>query len=265
MKNNFFIKPCGIPQIEFAHSFTAKQYSNHFKAKYPETQFIEIAYIKEGEVTFTKENGEKIFAKAGSAVCIPSHMSMGVQASVPHTHHTVGFRLNYTVENGDSSDSLCLSNVMVFSESGRVLSLIDEIIRLHTIRTKGMLACSGLFLELLEWLDRHNRESEFNSDEKLYIRRAKEYIFANLHSPIHQRDIALHLGITPEYLCNIFKAAEGVSVIKFVNLLKLEQIRTLMTAHNLTLAAASEQYGYNDPNYVSRLHKKYFGYNITEA
>ena len=78
-----------------------------------------------------------------------------------------------------------------------------------------------------------------------------------------QRDIAAHLGITPEYLCSIFKKSEGVSIMHFINTVKLTSIRSLMEKDGLTLAQAAHLYGYADPNYVSRLHKQYFHINIT--
>ena len=52
-------------------------------------------------------------------------------------------------------------------------------------------------------------------------------------------------------------------MMAFINRVKLEQIRTLMENNHLTLARAAEQYGYSDPNYVSRLYSKYFGTPIT--
>ena len=80
-----------------------------------------------------------------------------------------------------------------------------------------------------------------------------------------QRAAAKSLGITPEYLCAVFRKSEGRSLIRFTNELKLENILELMRSKGVTLAEASAQYGFSDPNYVSRLYKKYFGENITEA
>ena len=71
--------------------------------------------------------------------------------------------------------------------------------------------------------------------------------------------------ITPEYLCSIFKRCESVTLISFINKIKLDRIRTLMEKEGLTLAAAAPMYGYNDPNYVSRLCKKYYGMSLTDV
>ena len=55
-----------------------------------------------------------------------------------------------------------------------------------------------------------------------------------------------------------------MTVMRYVNTLKLENIKTLMDNANLKLYEAAAIYGYSDPNYVSRLYKQLFGYNISE-
>ena len=87
---------------------------------------------------------------------------------------------------------------------------------------------------------------------------------AHLKEPILQKEVAAHLLITPEYLCNIFKKATGESLIKFINSVKLTKIRALILHENLKLNQAAILYGYSDPNYVSKLYKKYYGHNITD-
>jgi AraC-like DNA-binding protein len=118
---------------------------------------------------------------------------------------------------------------------------------------------------LLSELNRINRSTAALNKGYLYASRAKRYIYGHLNLPIQQRDVAAHLGITPEYLCAVFKKSEGISVMRFINTVKLSRIRSLMEKEGLTLAQAAQRYGYADPNYVSRLYKQYFHINITDA
>jgi len=64
-------------------------------------------------------------------------------------------------------------------------------------------------------------------------------------------------------LCSVFKKVEGISFQKYVNYEKLEAIKNLMEKEPVHLYEAAALFGYTDPNYVSRLFKKYYGYNIT--
>ncbi|MBQ8322453.1 MAG: helix-turn-helix domain-containing protein [Clostridia bacterium] len=72
------------------------------------------------------------------------------------------------------------------------------------------------------------------------------------------------MGITSEYLCAVFKKANEVSLIMFINQTKLSKIRSVMKRENRKLYEAAEPYGYSDPNYMSRLFKKYYGKNVTD-
>ena len=62
----------------------------------------------------------------------------------------------------------------------------------------------------------------------------------------------------------VFKKTEGISFQKYVNFEKLEAIKNLMEKEHVHLYEAAALFGYTDPNYVSRLFKKYYGYNITD-
>ena len=56
-----------------------------------------------------------------------------------------------------------------------------------------------------------------------------------------------------------------ISLIKYVNTLKLKGVYALMKKEGFRLYEASAAYGYSDPNYVSTLYKRMFGQNITDA
>ena len=140
-----------------------------------------------------------------------------------------------------------------------------EIARVHSLYPGDELYCGGLFLMLLSELNRINRSTAALNKGYLYASRAKRYIYGHLNLPIRQRDVAAHLGITPEYLCAVFKKSEGISVMRFINTAKLTSIRSVMEKEGISLLHASQRYGFTDPNYVSRLYKQYFHINITDA
>jgi AraC-like DNA-binding protein len=122
------------------------------------------------------------------------------------------------------------------------------------------------FLDLLYEIDRCNRKGRelVIPGEALYTQRAKRYIREHLREPICQSKVAEHLSITPEYLCAVFKKTEGISLIRYVNTAKLSAICSLIEKEHMKLCEAAALFGYSDPNYVSRLFKKYYGYNITD-
>lgn len=273
MKN--YIRIMGLPRVFFAHSYGAESYHNVLDRPSDAPTLLEVTYISKGALHFTLADGSTVTARERSVICNPYTRPLYVHAEARHEHQTVCCHLPFHREEAPPGTAgvlpfgvLCLPFIIPpLAENHPVFSLIDEIILAHTMHTKGEISCAGLMLQLLDRIDCHTRaecDTPVYSNHR-HVKRAKEYIFAHLREPIRQTDIAAHLGLSSEYLCTIFKKTEGVPVMHFINRIKLEQIRQLMETNGLTLAEASELYGYTDPNYASRLYKKYFGHNITEA
>ncbi|MBO4423095.1 MAG: helix-turn-helix transcriptional regulator [Clostridia bacterium] len=252
----------GIPGIVFAHKFSADSYSGCIPASEHRT---EITLITSGSLDMTV-GGVTETAREGDICCNFGKAPLYVNAGQPHSHHTVCFDLVMSrVDQGGHLRGIPLITRSC-EETKELGVLIDEIIRLHTIYPDDKLRSAGVFLQLLSGLDGiDNSQQGVSFGERLYAEKAKEYIYEHIYEPVSQRAVAEHLGITPEYLCAVFRKAAGSPFIRFCNEVKLESIRTLIETKNIPLSQASLQYGYSDPNYVSRLYKKYHGVNITEA
>lgn len=242
-----------LPEICFAHTFGADSYQNEFP---PLPNTIEITYISEGCLRYISK-GEDLTLKKGDIIINTFTRPLRVQAGEHHEHHTAGFHMQFSLS--DTPDISSVPTVLT-APPDRCLNLIDDIIRAYTIDADSSLKTAGLCLQLLYEMsaspDRHGIS--------LYVKKAKNYVFQHLHEPIRQADIADALGITPEYLCNIFKQCENTTVMSYINHVKLDKIRTVLEKEHLPLYKASELYGYTDPNYVSRLYKKMFHANISD-
>ena len=254
-----------LPVILFAHKFKAEEYhgsmNKHHNAK------IEVAIVTEGELN-VKYNGKWYSLKRGDVLCNLFDSPLEVHSSAPHSHHTVCFGVDFEPTDDKKNNATALSFVTRPPENSTTfLHLIDEIIKSHTTNSENHLKHAGLFLQLLGELDNASRQAENNCSpyEFHYVKRAKKYIYEHLSEQIQQKDIATHLGISPEYLCTVFKKVEGVSIIHFINEFKLMHIKSMMETMNISLNQAAAQYGFSDPNYVSKLYKKYYNEPITRS
>ncbi len=257
-----YIQPLALPRLLFAHAYSANTYTNMLL---PRRNSVEITYICSGTLTFTQA-GQSFTASAGDVHCNIFDVPRRVQTQTPHSHHTVCFTFPFSVAQQPGLGFHCLPVVTHTGEdSHRVLALIDAIIRENDQNTGRELTCTGLFLQLLDLVaacaDR--TRTDLRHSDLQYIEKAKKLIFSNLTQKISQRQIAEQLGITPGYLCAVFKKVEGIPLMQFVNRAKLEKVRALMEKEHLKLYQAAERYGYTDPNYVSRLYQKYFHTHIT--
>ena len=257
-----YVNLTGLPKLYFAHIYGAEGYVNELPAC---ENKIEISYVSEGRMCGVK--GDMSYTNEKYDVSCNLYLTKAlVNCKGFHEHHTVAYRVPFELADKKEETALNLPVRLSLSEYGRIHELIDEIIRLNTLHPERHFALSGLFLQLLEeysFLSKTSEEKRYQS-AALYVHKAKEYIYKNLHRPIMQKEIAKQLGITPEYLCIVFKKANDMPLMQFVNKVKLSKIRTVMKHENLKLYEAAELYGYSDPNYVSRLFKKYYDKNITD-
>lgn len=255
-----YLSVYSLPKIRFAHTYSATDYHNYFK---PSSDIIEITYVSKGHLHYHAESYDFTATEGDIVVNTYTH-ALTVDSEGFHEHHTTSFLLKYDVTNEPCKNSLPFSlHVLTPSECCR--NLIDEIIRNQTIYNDSGLKCSGLFLQLIYELSKNVYKDASNFGSYLYVKKAKNYIFEHIHEPIKQTDIAQYLGITPEYLCSIFKQCENTTMMSYINRVKLESIASTMSREHLPLYKAAELYGYSDANYVSRLYKKMFQTNITDV
>lgn len=258
-----YIKIKSMPKLVFAHTFQAPMYHNQLQKK---QNMIEIGYIKEGQSRIINNSSQFEFHE-GDIFCLLYRDTATIQAENYHSHHTVGFCTEFILSPEPIDETIPLTEyIKASSHSVNAYKLIDDIVRLKNFHPENTLSCIGLFLQLLDELGNECRRHDphYVTGEHRYVRKAKQYIYENIAYPIKQKDIAAYLGITPEYLCNIFKKVTGESVIKFINQRKLENIRELIKREHIPLYQAAELYGFSDANYVSRLYKQYFNANITQ-
>lgn len=256
-----YIQLLGLPEIFFAHTFGALKYKNQLD---PFQNKIEIGYVAEGIASFRQEN-ETITAEKYDVYCNLFQQKNFIECNSFHEHHCTAFFVPFIFVEKEA-DALSLPRHLPLSKYEKIHELIDEIIRLNTIHPERKITLSGLFLQLLDEYSAHSKTnmSKEYSSSAIYVSKAKQYVYENLYRPITQKEIAEHLGITPEYLCAIFKKTNDVPLMHFINEVKLAKVCALIQHENLKLREAAELFGYSDPNYVSRLIKKYYNKNVID-
>lgn len=253
---------CEMPRLNFAHTYEGDRYSNSFRTF---SDHIEVTYIYNGELEIIIEN-ECIKACAGDVLCNTYDKSVSVRSDRYHCHHTVGLFAKWEYAKSAAAGLYLPRLIKSCNETKEITRLIDEMIFETYKYENSPTKTSGALLNILCKIDEIGRKKEntYKSEASILAERAKKYIRDNIHRSITQAEIAEHLGISSGYLCNIFKSSEGATLMKYLNIAKLKSMQTLMQRENLKLREAALLYGYNDPNYVSSLYKKLFGYNITD-
>jgi YesN/AraC family two-component response regulator len=87
-----------------------------------------------------------------------------------------------------------------------------------------------------------------------------DYINAHyLDSSLSLDSTAEHFRITPQYLSAIFKKGTNENFSVYVQKLRLEHSKTLMTDQQLTLNIIAERSGFSNYLALSRAFQKFFG------
>ena len=247
-----------LPVYAFAHIHKADHYHHTIPSNHTR---LEVSYLAEGSLTVETSEG-KVELRKGDISCF--HSSAMIHTDSYHCHHTVCAGVEW--QFSDSPGHLLLPSVTpACAATKEIEELIDQFIYQTYLYENSPEKAACDFLQILCKIDQCNRkfEEQDNSGSSILVSRAKKYIHRNLYVPLTQKEVAAHLNITPGYLCSIFRRSEHISVMKYINMLKLKQVRELMEARGMKLYEAAALLGYSDPNYVSALYKKTFGHNIT--
>ncbi len=98
---------------------------------------------------------------------------------------------------------------------------------------------------------------------KDYLAQAMEYLNNNYYSPgLKIEDLANHLHISPEYCSRLLKKELGVSFTSQLITLRLKACIALIDKGVTSVSEIANQVGYSDPDYLSKVFKKYHGESL---
>ncbi|NLY76422.1 MAG: response regulator [Firmicutes bacterium] len=95
------------------------------------------------------------------------------------------------------------------------------------------------------------------------ILKAKEIIDRNYHQNLSLEEIARSVSISPFYFCRLFREELGVSFSEYLTKVRMEKAVDLL-AQGLSVKECCFALGYNDPNYFSRIFRKYYQVSPSE-
>jgi len=91
------------------------------------------------------------------------------------------------------------------------------------------------------------------------VNRVKKYIHENLRGDTSLDTLGDLVGLSPEYLLRLFKKSENVTVLQYINELKIIKAKNLITNHNLLIKEIATELGFTSSGYFSRFFKSKTG------
>ncbi len=254
----------GLPRILFAHGYRTGSYHMRFPAR---PGMWEITYVEQGDVTVAYEDGSLRRISAPSIHVADFARACRMDSAAPlHSHFTVGFLLE---GKGEAGMPLRLPRILPMDQhNSRIEHGFRDLVRTYA-RPDPLRELAGcrLLLELMEGLARAALEDPAGTGSpvgQVYARRAMDAVTRRLDRPIRVEEIAADLGLSSSHLSRVFKAETGCTLVAYIHRAKLERVKELLLAKNLTLREAGEQVGIADENYLSRLFHRYTGMTVRE-
>ena len=270
--------------VAFAHSLAATGY--HFRLEnqgysiYGDTPedggVLEIGFVEENPLLLTTDRGEFLI-RENCIFIIPPQCAFSVRAQEPgvHRHTTAEFLVRCRckpVERYAPPEGRQITLPMIIppcQDSGEIFGLIRDIVCAQNGQgARSWFSQCGAFMELLDKLtalmENAERTDPVSPGNRRYCQRAKAFVSENIHSRLTVGAVAAAVGVSKNYLTNIFSSSEGVPLMEYINRRKLAYMLEMIHRYGYTLAQAGELVGYSDVNYISRIFRRYYGMSYSQ-
>lgn len=185
---------------------------------------------------------------------------------------SAGF-LNWMEQHSPKLDNVCRLKAMEFILRSESLAYMQGGMLYRFRDREGyleMLYSIQNYEELGIWfvkkMEDASRHIAMRQEEKTdnVVEKAKSYITSNFSKELSLEDMAKEVGISPYYLSKLFKEAEGINYIEYVTKKRIDFAKEQLAASDKSIKEICHESGYSDPNYFSRIFKKWTGVTPTE-
>lgn len=273
----------GFDRIALAHSLVSDNYNyqlnNQGYGIYGKTPpgggVLEIGFVEQNPVLISGDLGEFLIEENGIFI-IPPGCSFTVKVcnNGLHRHTSAEFLIRCRCRQVSTCPPPTGRTVTLplyippSPENSELFSLIRSIASARASQPERSFfeECAD-FMLLLHKLSQRIRVEDsdpISPGNRRHCARAKAYISENIHRRLTVADVAAAVGVSKNYLTNVFSGSEGVPLMEYINRSKLSYMLVLMRRYGYTLQQAGKQVGFTDVNYISRIFKRYYGMTITE-
>lgn len=114
---------------------------------------------------------------------------------------------------------------------------------------------------IINWAEQHLKKAQQDKQQQSVkpIKVAKEYIEQHLAHPLSLEEVSAVVHLNPSYFSTIFKRDTGQNFSEYVTMMRINLAKRLLTETTYRISEISEQVGYTDHCYFSRLFTKYVG------
>jgi AraC-like DNA-binding protein len=155
---------------------------------------------------------------------------------------------------------LSSENPVLHDEEHRYKEFFDAIYNGYLAKGFLDLYCLGQAYALFGLLgEKGHREEKALTLAEAHIKAAKEFVINNYQFALSVEDVANNVGVTPNYLANIFAEYEHSSPKKYLTQVRMENAALLLRSGSYKVNEVGKRCGYQNQLHFSSEFKKYYG------
>lgn len=210
--------------------------------------YLDLTFCLEGKMEYYYDK-KKVILEAGDAILFPPS-SIRKRLSTDKPAYYASFNIHFP----DSFvPAVCgFLPKCVHSNTIRMLESFKK--DFESVSSHKQEKCAAIFYYLY-----HQLIENVLNVENPYIKKVKQYIMSHLTESLTLDDIAAAVNLAPHYLCNLFKKHTGITIIDFIIEQRIDLAKRLIYTQDAPLYKISENCGFNEYNYFSRVFKKTVG------
>ncbi|EHJ01620.1 two component transcriptional regulator, AraC family [Clostridium sp. DL-VIII] len=163
-------------------------------------------------------------------------------------------------------------NVSIRAGLGKIVNSVEEMIESYRQAMKSLVYNSDsvniihiddiddkLVSDMLNEI-KTNRSKNINNKVKTKLfENVKNFIKENIETELELERVANNFGLSVYYFSRTFKEVTGINFSEYVNKCRIDIAKELLSSGELSIKEVCYKVGYNDPNYFSKVFKKYEG------
>jgi AraC-type DNA-binding domain-containing proteins len=230
-------------------------------------EYIEFIYILDGEAE-VKIGEEMVFAGAGEMVIINSgeiHRILAGERDLSYHCLTATFEL--CAKLGFPADEIKLKSKLPVDDTIR--KFVTDIEKEYADKRLGFVAYANslfslLFIYLCRTCSEEALKNNVNNKKALaktrVVKNAINYIHNHISENITTSDICRDTFVSISHLCHCFKEAIGLTPVEYINKLRCELAKSMLSKSTYSIHVVSEMLGFQSLSYFNRQYKKNCGY-----
>lgn len=260
--NSYELHTYEDPSFPFIfHQTTMSPYYSDFLSHWHEN--IEILFVIQGEI-IVMSDANIVTAKKDDIVLINSNNVHHIHTNeIEAKYFCLIIDSKFCFEYGLDIEEITFQRLISDNfVKDKYLAIKEEF---ATKRVLYKAAIKTLVMEMLVFLYREYVLSETTLTNKsktekiVIIKKAIRYIQDNYHKNITVLDTAEYVGLSKYYFCHIFKEFTGVTMVKYINILRCENAKKMLQNGNYRVEEVAYLCGFDNLSYFSKTYKKYMG------